>query len=121
MFKSGRRISVFCTPSRAAASIEAVKQMKVGNMASTVPRSIAWQTPEAAEMCKHSVVIAGHRTSISLETAFWQALLDIAKKQDVSANQLITMIDLERHGTLSSAIRLFVLTETLKAAEGTTE
>lgn len=72
-------------------------------------------------MCKHSVVIAGHRTSISLETAFWQLLLDIAKNQDVSANQLITMIDLERHGTLSSAIRLFVLAEVLKAANGTTE
>ena len=60
-------------------------------------------------MRKHSVVIAGHRTSISLETAFWRALLDIAKIRGVSANQLITRIDRERQGNLSSAIRLCVL------------
>ena len=87
----------------------------------TVPRAIAWQTPEASEMRKHSVVIAGHRTSISMETAFWRALLDIAKIRGVSANQLITRIDRERQGNLSSAIRLFVLAESLNAADRTTE
>ncbi len=72
-------------------------------------------------MRKHSVMIAGHRTSISLETAFWRALLDIAKIRGVSANQLITGIDRERQGNLSSAIRLFVLAEALNAASRPTE
>lgn len=67
--------------------------------------------PEQAEIRKRSVLIAGHRTSISLETAFWGALGEIADKRGVSINRLITQIDRNRAGNLSSAIRLFVLAE----------
>lgn len=72
-------------------------------------------------MRKRSVVIAGHRTSISLENAFWRVLQEIAEDRGVSANQLITWIDRERQGNLSSAIRLFVLAEAMNADGRTTE
>lgn len=64
---------------------------------------------DAAEIRKRSVVIAGHRTSVSVENAFWQALLEIAGERGMSVNQLITEIDRRRAGNLSSAIRLYVL------------
>lgn len=71
--------------------------------------------PGAGKIRKRSVVIAGHRTSISVENAFWDALLAIAGMREISANQLITEIDRERQGNLSSAIRLFVLAEAMTA------
>ncbi len=58
---------------------------------------------------KHSVVIAGHRTSVSLEDAFWEALRDIAAERGVSINRLVADIDRRRRGNLSSAIRVYVL------------
>ena len=58
---------------------------------------------------KRSVRIAGHATSVSLEAAFWEALCDIAARQQVSVGALLAAIDAERDGNLSSAIRLFVL------------
>jgi predicted DNA-binding ribbon-helix-helix protein len=59
---------------------------------------------------KHSVVIAGHRTSVSLEEAFWNALREIADARHVTLSELVARIDSERqHDNLSSAIRLFVL------------
>jgi len=58
---------------------------------------------------KRSVIVAGHQTSVSLEDAFWQALKEIARARGVSVNGLVTKIDRERSGSLSSAIRLFVL------------
>ena len=59
---------------------------------------------------RHSVVISGHKTSITLEDAFWQSLRQIAGKRGMSANDLIEIIDHDRKGgNLSSAIRLFVL------------
>ncbi len=61
------------------------------------------------EMRKRSVVIAGHRTSVSLENAFWSALKTIAGARGLTVNQLVTEIDGRRSGNLSSAIRLFVL------------
>jgi predicted DNA-binding ribbon-helix-helix protein len=60
-------------------------------------------------LIKHSVRIAGHPTSISLEPAFWQALRDIAAQRGISVNGLLAAIDAERGGNLSSAIRIFVL------------
>jgi predicted DNA-binding ribbon-helix-helix protein len=62
-----------------------------------------------ASLVKHSVRIAGHATSVSLETAFWQALCEIAARRHLSVNALLSQIDAERGGNLSSAIRLFVL------------
>jgi predicted DNA-binding ribbon-helix-helix protein len=73
-------------------------------------------TPESAEIRKHSVIIAGHRTSVSIEDVFWKALLAIAAARGASANSLITEIDRERPGNLSSALRLYVLAEALKGA-----
>jgi len=57
-----------------------------------------------------SIVIANHKTSVSLEDAFWKALREIARQQHMSISQLAAVIDSDRdHGNLSSAIRLFVL------------
>jgi predicted DNA-binding ribbon-helix-helix protein len=59
---------------------------------------------------KRSIVIAGHKTSVSLEDAFWRGLKDIAVGRRVTLSDLVGAIDSERqHGNLSSAIRLFVL------------
>jgi predicted DNA-binding ribbon-helix-helix protein len=59
---------------------------------------------------KRSIVIAGHKTSVSLEDAFWTGLKDIATARHITLSDLVAAIDTERHhGNLSSAIRLFVL------------
>jgi predicted DNA-binding ribbon-helix-helix protein len=59
---------------------------------------------------KRSIVIAGHKTSVSLEDAFWRGLKEIAGHRDLTLSELVALIDQERrHGNLSSAIRLFVL------------
>ncbi len=58
---------------------------------------------------KRSVEIAGHRTSLSLEEAFWRTLKRIAARDGVSINRLIERIDRERAGNLSSAVRIYVL------------
>jgi predicted DNA-binding ribbon-helix-helix protein len=59
---------------------------------------------------KRSILIAGHRTSVSLEDAFWKALKEIAQARRVSVAELIASIDgARRAGGLSSAIRVFVL------------
>jgi len=59
---------------------------------------------------KRSIVIAGHKTSVSLEDAFWQGLKEIAGERDMTLSELVATIDTGRHnGNLSSAIRLFVL------------
>lgn len=59
---------------------------------------------------KRSIVIAGHKTSVSLEDAFWKGLKDIAGGRDMTLSELVAAIDTDRrHGNLSSAIRLFVL------------
>lgn len=60
---------------------------------------------------KRSVDIAGHRTSVSLEAPFWDALAAIAKRRNLSVNQLIAEIDKERDTNLSSALRVYVLRE----------
>lgn len=66
---------------------------------------------------KRSVAIAGHRTSISLEEPFWEALRDIAEQDAVSVQALIGRIDAARgEQNLSSAIRVFVLKRLLVAA-----
>src|SRR2546430_17549684 len=59
---------------------------------------------------KRSIVIAGHKTSVSLEDAFWSGLKDIAGSRNLTLSELVASIDGERRqGNLSSAIRLFVL------------
>ena len=59
---------------------------------------------------KRSVVVAGHKTSVSLEDAFWKGLREIAVGRGKTLSDLVAAIDTERvSGNLSSAIRLFVL------------
>ena len=59
---------------------------------------------------KRSIVITGHKTSVSLEDAFWSGLKDIAASRNMTLSELVASIDTERRqGNLSSAIRLFVL------------
>ena len=67
--------------------------------------------PEAGrKIVKHSLSIARHRTSISLEAPFWDELKRIAEARGQSAASLIAAIDAERgSANLSSAIRMFVL------------
>tara|TARA_E500000178_G_scaffold310449_1_gene325543 strand:- start:999 stop:1235 length:237 start_codon:yes stop_codon:yes gene_type:complete len=60
-------------------------------------------------MRKRSVSIRGHRTSLSLEDAFWDALSAIASERGISIAALITEIDQTRASGLSSAVRLFIL------------
>ena len=62
-------------------------------------------------VAKHSIVIAGHRTSVSLEDEFWEGLREIANGRDTTLMELVSTIDAGRrqHTNLSSAIRLFVL------------
>ena len=68
---------------------------------------------------KRSIVIAGHKTSVSLEDAFWQGLKQIAAQRQMTLSDLVATIDTERRqGNLSSAIRLFVLDYYRRGASG---
>jgi predicted DNA-binding ribbon-helix-helix protein len=59
---------------------------------------------------KRSVVIGGHKTSVSLEEPFWTAVREIAGSQQMTVSNLLRQIDLERrNANLSSAIRVYVL------------
>ena len=59
---------------------------------------------------KRSIMIGGHKTSVSLEEAFWNGLKEIAAERNASLSELVSTIDSERElGNLSSALRLFVL------------
>ena len=63
-----------------------------------------------SRVVKRSIVIAGHKTSVSLEDAFWKGLKEVAGERHVTLSELVGSIDSGRqHGNLSSAIRLFVL------------
>ena len=66
-------------------------------------------------MAKYSLSIAGHRTSVSLETAFWTTLNAIAAGRGSTVAALVARIDRDRgEANLSSAIRVFVLETTLR-------
>jgi len=59
---------------------------------------------------KRSIVIAGHKTSVSLEDAFWKGIKEIAMGRDLTLSEMVSAIDSGRaQGNLSSALRLFVL------------
>ena len=74
------------------------------------------QANPSGSIVKRSVVIAGHQTSVSLEHAFWSALKQAAARRGLTINDLVTQIDQHRQGNLSSAIRVFLLEESLRAA-----
>ena len=59
---------------------------------------------------KRSIVVAGHKTSVSLEEAFWNGMKEISALRNITLSELVGEIDSNRQqGNLSSAIRLFVL------------
>ena len=61
---------------------------------------------------KRSFSIAGHRTSISLEAPFWDALKELAARDGISMAQLVARIDEDRGRTnLSSAVRVYILAQ----------
>ena len=65
---------------------------------------------------KHSLTLRGHRTSVSLEAAFWTAFRDIAASMNKPINVLAAEIDASRDSDigLASAIRVFILAEALR-------
>lgn len=66
--------------------------------------------PNLATPKKRSLTIAGHRTSITLEDAFWTALQDVAGQSSMSVAALVALIDASREpASLSAAIRVFLL------------
>ena len=70
------------------------------------------------EKMKRSIVIAEHKTSLSLEAAFWVSLKEIAAREGVSVVALVNRINTDRaHANLSSVIRLFVLDHYRRLAE----
>jgi predicted DNA-binding ribbon-helix-helix protein len=71
----------------------------------------------AIRVVKHSIVIAGHRTSVSLEEPFWRALKEIATQDGVSLAALVARVDEGRgEANLSSALRVFVLERASRSA-----
>ncbi len=77
-------------------------------------------------MIKHSLSIRGHRTSVSMEQPFWDALKGIAAREGVSVSALIARIDTERSldvpademRGLSSAVRVFILSDAQQRSRG---
>ncbi|MGH7014904.1 MAG: ribbon-helix-helix domain-containing protein [Stellaceae bacterium] len=62
-------------------------------------------------LVNRNVTVEGHRTSIRLEPAMWQALIIVCKRENKSLNELVTAIARTRHqSTLTAAIRVFLLT-----------
>src|SRR6266540_7539360 len=73
-------------------------------------RAMKSQIVKRSTSAKRSVLIAGHRTSVSLEDAFWKALKEIAGERDMTLSNLVAAINSERQlNNLPSAVRLFVL------------
>ena len=72
-----------------------------------------------SQVTKRSLVVGGHKTSVSLEDAFWIELRSIAHNLGVHLSQLVGSIDSEReHSNLSSTIRLFVFEYRNHASNG---
>jgi len=63
----------------------------------------------SGQIRKRSVTLSGHRTSVSVEDEFWAVLKTLAQTEKITVADLLTRIDAERPGNLSSAIRLHVL------------
>ena len=79
------------------------------------------QPASKSRVAKRSVIIGAHKTSISLEDAFWDALREIAVSEGLTPGQLVGRIDTDReHANLSSAIRLYVLSHYRRLAEEAT-
>ena len=74
-------------------------------------------TVAGAAIVKRSITVAGHRTSISLEEPFWEALREIAARRGLSVQRLVGEVDAGRDGqNLSSALRVYVLDAVRRSA-----
>jgi predicted DNA-binding ribbon-helix-helix protein len=63
-----------------------------------------------SSIVKRSIVVGGHKTSVSLEEAFWSGMKEISGARSITLSRLVSEIDANRNqGNLSSAIRQFVL------------
>jgi len=70
--------------------------------------------PDATRLRKRSLTIAGHRTSLALEAAFWRRLEALADARGVSLSGLVAEVDAARgEAGLSSALRVFALEQSL--------
>jgi predicted DNA-binding ribbon-helix-helix protein len=68
------------------------------------------ETTMKSPIVKRSIVLAGHKTSVSLEDAFWDSLKDFARHEEMPLSALVHRIDVTRgHSNLSSALRQYVL------------
>jgi predicted DNA-binding ribbon-helix-helix protein len=71
-----------------------------------------------SNIAKRSVVIGGHKTSVSLEEPFWQCVREITHTRAISVSDLLQEIDRDRQkSNLSSAVRVFVLEQARRRAE----
>ena len=74
------------------------------------PKQRGGPPQKPSRVVQRSLRVDGHKTSVSLEDSFWNALKEIASTQEMALQELILKIDQERkHANLSSAIRLYVL------------
>jgi predicted DNA-binding ribbon-helix-helix protein len=73
----------------------------------------------SSPVLKRSVVVSGHKTSVSLEEPFWQALREIAREREMTMSALLNSIASKRgESNLSSAVRVFVLEHFRAACPG---
>lgn len=71
-----------------------------------------------SNIAKRSVVIGGHKTSVSLEEPFWLAVREITEARAITVSELLREIDRDRQeANLSSAVRVFVLEQTRQHAQ----
>ena len=80
-------------------------------MASALPRRAPRKRiSPSSSLVIHNVVVAGHRTSVRLEPVMWEALQEIARRQETNINQLVTEIDRQRNSSsLTAAIRVYIV------------
>lgn len=71
---------------------------------------------EGHQFQKRSLTLHSHKTSVSLEKAFWDVLEQDARSQNISLSQLVKNIDENRKGNLASALRLYALDITFALA-----
>ena len=77
--------------------------------------NLGQQQMKPSVIVKRSIVLDGHKTSISLEDAFWSSLKEIADAQGITPSAMVAEIDKTREqANLCSAIRLFVLDQVRK-------
>ena len=97
--------------------ILSMRQMAAKPPSPGAARTGSRQAKPGASLIKQSMSIAGHRTSLALEPAFWRRLNAVAAARGLSPPRLVAVIDAGRApgASLSSAIRLFLLEEALTA------